>query len=866
MGHYLKHFLLYLLLLPIVVSGQITGEQVQDTINANIKSPLGVTSVKKTFTFLNQFATQADAYGQGAVPSSRQISAGTGLLGGGDLTVDRTLSVAYGTTGTTAAIGNDFRINNGQTAYTWGNPAGVYTPMDRTITAGTGLTGGGDLFANRTFAVSYGTIAGTSAQGNDSRINNGQTAFGWGDPSLTYTPLTRTFSAGTGLTGGGDFSANRSFAVSYGTSAGTAAQGNDSRINNGQTAFSWGDPAGVYAPIGATVNLTGSQTASGSKTWSNTGVFTDTYANGQATFGATGQGGLIKFKEGTGGTDVLTVGVSSSSGSGGVITSTSNTGLILLNNNTNGSVNINQTGSSGKITANVNSGQALSIFNNGSIRIGTATSPLAGVHTAFEGSATASSGAASGIRFAPTIIASANNDQNSAVTIAPTFNNGAFTGVGNYALNITGRTLSNEIIPNVNNTYTLGSNSFMYSNLFSPLVTSSGGLDLRKSAGSAFNIGNGSNSNILGVFPTSGEVYLQAAGATPTNTGHLLQINGTSRITGNSNAATGSVNYQYNTSDETNNYERFRLGWASGTYLIGSEKGGTGVARGYNFTVDGLDRIKVKTTIDEAGLTEITQFSSTGAGAAVGVTGQLTGSSTQQKGLSIGPTVGQSGTAGYKALYISPYESSTGSGGKLLIDAGINSAANMSGTHTSKFYVGSDGKLTTLGIADVYGTYSIFGGDYGASTRTNNTLKAGGITMPHYTNSEEPVVIFAANSYSGGNDIEFGGGDNVVNAATNISFRTASNGTTVNGSTRMRINGSGNVLIGSTTDSGGGEKLQVTGASKLSGNVSVTGTLTASTALEVTSSSGGVFLKSPDGTRYKLTVSNAGALVITATP
>lgn len=39
-----------------------------------------------------------------------------------------------------------------------------------TISAGTGLTGGGDLTTNRTLAVSYGTTAGTAAQGNDSRI------------------------------------------------------------------------------------------------------------------------------------------------------------------------------------------------------------------------------------------------------------------------------------------------------------------------------------------------------------------------------------------------------------------------------------------------------------------------------------------------------------------------------------------------------------------------------------------------------------------------------------------------------------------------------------------------------------------------
>jgi hypothetical protein len=40
------------------------------------------------------------------------------------------------------------------------------------IVAGTGLTGGGTLAASRTLAVSYGTTAGTAAQGNDSRLSD----------------------------------------------------------------------------------------------------------------------------------------------------------------------------------------------------------------------------------------------------------------------------------------------------------------------------------------------------------------------------------------------------------------------------------------------------------------------------------------------------------------------------------------------------------------------------------------------------------------------------------------------------------------------------------------------------------------------
>lgn len=42
----------------------------------------------------------------------------------------------------------------------------------RSTIAGTGLTGGGDWTASRTLEVSYGTAAGTAAQGNDSRLSD----------------------------------------------------------------------------------------------------------------------------------------------------------------------------------------------------------------------------------------------------------------------------------------------------------------------------------------------------------------------------------------------------------------------------------------------------------------------------------------------------------------------------------------------------------------------------------------------------------------------------------------------------------------------------------------------------------------------
>lgn len=300
MGHLRK--ILILLLFPLLATGQITGSQVQDTINVLQVNPNSVTKNKRTFTFLNQFATQINTLGVNAVPNTRSIISGTGLIGGGNLTQDRTLSVSYGTTSTTATVGNDSRVNNGQTAFGWGNHAGLYAAITRQIIAGTGLTGGGTLASDRTFNVSYGATASTAAEGNDSRINNGQTAFGWGNHSGLYVPVARQVIAGTGLTGGGALSADRTLTVAYGSSASTAAEGNDSRITNGQTAFGWGNhaSAGYQAtlvsgtniktvngnslvgsgnvaltiPTNANyVDLATTQTAAGAKSWSALGTF-----------------------------------------------------------------------------------------------------------------------------------------------------------------------------------------------------------------------------------------------------------------------------------------------------------------------------------------------------------------------------------------------------------------------------------------------------------------------------------------------------------------------------------------------------------------------------------------------------------------
>ena len=85
-------------------------------------------------------------------------------------------------------------------------------------------------------------------------------------------------------------------------------------------------------------------------------------------------------------------------------------------------------------------------------------------------------------------------------------------------------------------------------------------------------------------------------------------------------------------------------------------------------------------------------------------------------------------------------------------------------------------------------------------------------------------------------------------SSTADQIRLGSNGTALTLSTnyaeRMRIDSSGNVGIGTTSP---GSKLEVQGGD-----------------IEVNDSASGLILKSPDGTRYRITVANGGTLTVTA--
>jgi trimeric autotransporter adhesin len=131
------------------------------------------------------------AISAGGVPGTRQVIAGAGLTGGGDLSADRTLNIAAGN--------------------------GTITVNADSIQVGTLVAGN---FDNNTIALAR--LANAGAQ---FRIVGRKTASGgaWEDCTLAElgitttglgaVPTTRTLTAGAGLTGTGDLSADRTFAV-----------------------------------------------------------------------------------------------------------------------------------------------------------------------------------------------------------------------------------------------------------------------------------------------------------------------------------------------------------------------------------------------------------------------------------------------------------------------------------------------------------------------------------------------------------------------------------------------------------------------------------------------------------------------------
>lgn len=185
------------------------------------------------------------------------------------------------------------------------------------------------------------------------------------------------------------------------------------------------------------------------------------------------------------------------------------------------------------------------------------------------------------------------------------------------------------------------------------------------------------------------------------------------------NASTGYV--AHNQADQGTNYERFVANWVSNVFRLGIEYGGSASPRTLEFGIAATAGAAINRTIKIGSGMPFISYGWGATGLAgypfdVGGGNSLVGSSGIQGFQSITGTVNQSGSAGYRGLWLSLHQQATGSGPAMLIDAGTNSAASGSGTHTSRFSVSNQGNTTLSGWLSV--------GD-AAATRTNLGLGIG---------------------------------------------------------------------------------------------------------------------------------------------
>lgn len=222
-----------------------------------------------------------------------------------------------------------------------------------------------------------------------------------------------------------------------------------------------------------------------------------------------------------------------------------------------------------------------------------------------------------------------------------------------------------------------------FSSLSNGLVKSTSGLLSNAAAGTDYLVPTGTLTTGSALFATSGQVDQDNANYFYNKTSHFLGLVTSAPTHTLTLGSTNTGIVSYNTSDQTTNYERVRMNWASNIFTIQTENAGTGVARSLNFNGGAGTNLSMTSTglqvfRNSTAVAQIMEVTSTG----------LTSSSTIQSGLLIDPVINQSGTGGYTAFKINTTETAVGSGAKLLADFQVGG--------NSKFSVDNTGAVTAL--------------------------------------------------------------------------------------------------------------------------------------------------------------------------
>lgn len=216
-----------------------TGDP-QDLTVTETRTLLAINNVNNTSDASKPISTATQTALDLKADKATTVTAGSGLSGGGDLSANRTISMPnVGTAGTYRSVTTDAqgRVTAGSNPTTLsGYGITDAQPLDGDLTAVANLSTNGLITRTASNTMTTRSVAagtGISVSNGDGVLGNptvtnsdtGSSAVtthvAAGDPHTQYVLETTTVSAGTGLSGGGDLSANRTISMPNVGTAGT---------------------------------------------------------------------------------------------------------------------------------------------------------------------------------------------------------------------------------------------------------------------------------------------------------------------------------------------------------------------------------------------------------------------------------------------------------------------------------------------------------------------------------------------------------------------------------------------------------------------------------------------------------------------